>query len=152
MNVGGDTGENGRSQDFDLNLAPIIDCFTVLITFLLVSASFLAVGIFDANLAIEGPPPANTQPPAIRVDLELLAKHRIRLRVTGKSSLDKTLEPLDEDWDLKALTTEIDALVAQWPDTRSVVLNGHDDLEYRHVVRIMETVKGKLPSILLGGL
>ena len=38
------------SQDFDVNITPIIDSFTVLITFMLASASFLSVGIFDAGI------------------------------------------------------------------------------------------------------
>ena len=32
------SGSESGGQDFDLNLAPIIDCFTVLITFMLVHA------------------------------------------------------------------------------------------------------------------
>jgi biopolymer transport protein ExbD len=46
MSVGG-----GNSQDADINLAPIIDCFTVLIAFMLVSASFLSIGVLDAGIA-----------------------------------------------------------------------------------------------------
>ena len=41
-------------KDFDLNLAPIIDCMTVLITFMLASASFLSIGILDAGVAAAG--------------------------------------------------------------------------------------------------
>ena len=39
----------GGSLDFELNLAPIIDCLVVLITFMLASASFLSISIFDAR-------------------------------------------------------------------------------------------------------
>ena len=38
---------NSSGQDVDLNITPIIDCFTVLITFLLASASFLSIGFFE---------------------------------------------------------------------------------------------------------
>ena len=153
MNVG-DSGSphGGRSQDFDINLAPIIDCFTVLITFMLISASFLAIGVFDASLAVDGAPAADAKPPSIRIDLELTPKMDIQIRVTGKAKMEKTVAATGGDWDLKALAAEIGQLKAQWPDSRSVVLTAHDDVEYRHIVRIMESIKSQLPAILLGGL
>ncbi|RYZ61531.1 MAG: hypothetical protein EOP09_19835, partial [Proteobacteria bacterium] len=56
------------SLEFDLNLAPIIDCFTVLITFLLVSASFLSVSIFDAGFTpVEQM--GDTTPPPITIQV-----------------------------------------------------------------------------------
>ena len=36
-------------QDFELNITSIIDCFTVLIAFILTSASFISIGIIDAD-------------------------------------------------------------------------------------------------------
>jgi biopolymer transport protein ExbD len=36
-------GGGGNGQEVELNITPIIDCFTVLITFLLASASFLSL-------------------------------------------------------------------------------------------------------------
>ncbi len=43
---------NQNSGDFELNLASMIDCFTVLIAFLLASSSFLSIGALDvATLA-----------------------------------------------------------------------------------------------------
>jgi len=40
---------SSNSQDVDINITPIIDCFTVLITFLLASASFLSIGCFEVS-------------------------------------------------------------------------------------------------------
>ncbi len=40
-----------HEQDFELNLASIIDCFVVLIAFILVSTSFFSIGIIDAEVA-----------------------------------------------------------------------------------------------------
>ena len=154
MNVS-DGGSGGKpGQDFDLNLAPIIDCFTVLITFLLASASYLAVGILDTNLAVEGAAGAATdkKPPAIRLDIVLNPRKEISLKVTGKGKLDKTIPPEGEDWNKDALMAEIRQIQAKWPDTKSAVLSAEDDVEYSNIVKIMDTVRTKLPSILLGGL
>lgn len=154
MNVSDGSGGSGKggSQDFDLNLAPIIDCFTVLITFMLASASFLAVGILDASVASNGPPPPDAKPPALKVDVELGLQKDISLKVNGKTKLEKKLPPLNGEWNSAALVQELTALKRQWPDTRSMTLNAHDDVEYLQVIKIMEAVKPQIPVVLLGGL
>ena len=48
MMVSGSGGK--KDSDFELNLASIIDCFTVLITYLLVTASFITLGILDVTV------------------------------------------------------------------------------------------------------
>ena len=42
-------------NEVELNLTPVLDCFTVLITFLLASAGFLSIGFFEAALPGAGP-------------------------------------------------------------------------------------------------
>src|ERR1700722_16150519 len=37
--------------DFELNIASVIDCFTVLIVYLLLSASFITLGVLDVQVA-----------------------------------------------------------------------------------------------------
>ena len=44
--------KHAGETDFELNLASIIDCFTVLITYLLVSASFISLGILDVSVPV----------------------------------------------------------------------------------------------------
>src|SRR5688572_24880445 len=105
-----------NSQDFDLNLAPIIDCFTVLITFMLASASFLAIGIFDSGVAAGGAAANSATPPSIRVDVELAAKKGIVLKVEGKTKFTKNLPAKNGEWDFAALIAEIGELKRKWPD------------------------------------
>ncbi|NDF14013.1 hypothetical protein EB061_01655 [bacterium] len=45
MSAGGGGGEG----DVELNIAPIVDCFTVLIAYMLVSMSFIQLSIFEAE-------------------------------------------------------------------------------------------------------
>ena len=42
-----------KKNDIELNLAPIIDCFTVLITYLLLSASFLSLSVLDITIPLD---------------------------------------------------------------------------------------------------
>lgn len=154
MNVSdsGSSPKTGRSQDFDLNLAPIIDCFTVLITFMLASASFLAIGVLDSNVAVPGQPAPNAQPPPIQIEVELRPQREILVRVTGKEKLEKRIPGRGEEWNTTELVTQIDALRKRWTDVQSLVLSASDDIEYLHIVRLMEVLKAHVPSILLGGM
>ena len=51
--------------DFELNLAPIIDCFTVLITFLLAGSAWISVGFLEAGIAASGADVQTTEPPTV---------------------------------------------------------------------------------------
>jgi len=53
-------------NEVELNLTPVLDCFTVLITFLLASAGFLSIGFFEAALPGAGST-ANTPVTELRV-------------------------------------------------------------------------------------
>ena len=150
MQVGSEGG--GQSQDFDLNLAPIIDCFTVLITFMLASASFLAVGIFDSGPAADAAASNDQKPASIRVDAELTPKKDIVLRVEGRAKFTKSLAAKDGDWNFPALVAEVSELRKNWPDTKGMILNADNEVQYGEVVRAMEALKTHIPAVLLRGL
>ncbi len=149
----------GQNQDFDINLAPIIDCFTVLITFLLASASFLAIGIFDSSVAVPGAT-NKTQAVSVRVDVELGSQFEIAFKLSGAppakgkekdGNYVKKLPALNGKWNTVLLLEEIEKVQKAWPNTGSMVLSAGDDIEYVHIVKVMETMRTKVPNILLGG-
>lgn len=149
----GDGRRGGGGQDFDINLAPIIDCFTVLITFMLVSASFLSIGIMDAGVAAPSSAPANPneKPPALLVQIDLRPSQEIELKVTGKMSRTAKIKSVSGKPDYPTLTRELAGLKAKFPDTESLVLTAQDDVEYKSVVEAMESIRKTVPSVLLGG-
>lgn len=137
---------SGGGQDFDLNLAPIIDCFTVLITFLLVSASFLSVGLLDAGVAAAGAQQAsNATPPPVNIAIELKAGGSLVIEVTGKASHKTTVK------ELGALSKELAALKAKWPAVTAATISADNAVEYKEVVKTMETTRKHLPAVMLGG-
>jgi biopolymer transport protein ExbD len=143
---------NVSDQDCELNLAPIIDCFTVLITFMLVSASFLAVGIFETTVRTEGLASANAKPPAVTLEVELTDQNTFHLKITGKEHLDKTIPAENNDWNLAALKVEVEKVKKKWPDTTSLVLSANNDVQYLQIIRTMEALKQTpIPAVLLGG-
>ncbi len=156
MSSGGDGGgrRGGGGQEFDLNLAPIIDCFTVLITFMLVSASFLSIGILDAGVAApssSAPANPNDKPPALLVQVNLDQNQAMELKVSGKLTRSLKLGSVEGKPDYGTLNRELASLKTKYPDTETLVLTAHDDVEYRSVVEAMEKIRKTVPGVLLGG-
>lgn len=163
MSAGISSGPGHRgaaTQDFELNLASIIDCFTVLIAFMLVTASFLSIGILDAGVAASAPATGQTtEPPPIQISLELNRDHSITIKTTGKESRTHTLAApklasaaaSPAGWDYDALTASLADLHKRWPTVGAVTLQAENFIEYRDVVKTMEITKRTLPVVLLGG-
>lgn len=132
------------SLEFDLNLAPIIDCFTVLITFMLASASFLSIAIFDAGF-ITSESVGDTNPPPITVELHIKNIKSYEVIVKGKrNSTDKVDSPAGAG-------QAIMDIKSQFPMLDSVTITAEDSVTYEAVVKTMEKLRPIMPSLVLGG-
>lgn len=134
----------GGSLDFDLNLAPIIDCFTVLITFMLASASFLSISIFDAGFTsseVQGDP----TPPPITVTMHL--KKDGSLQVITKGQLESTNTFQNPEETAEALRQ----LREKYPGVESMTITADAEVEYEPIVKAMEKTRKYMPGMVLGG-
>ena len=76
---------SSSGQEVELNITPIIDCFTVLITFLLASASFLSIGFFE--VVTPGPSvSAETVEPDVEVILRVNSNQMVQMKIKGKKN------------------------------------------------------------------
>jgi biopolymer transport protein ExbD len=132
------------SIDFDLNLAPIIDVFTVLITFLLASASFLSVSLFDAGFT-QVEQVGDVNPPPITISLTIKGAEAFDLEVKGKTNLKESFR------DLASVTEQLQSLQGKYPKVESLTLSASDDVPYESVVQAMEKIRAVMPGIILGG-
>ena len=140
-------------QDFELNIASIIDCFTVLITYLLVSASFITIGVLDVNVAPSSPSvtlPSEASKAPLTIFVNLRATKGIQLRVDGASEPLIAFPPKDGDWDFTSLSDQILGLKQKYPELASATLNAADDIEYREVVKAVETIRKNVPAVTMG--
>ncbi len=149
------TGGSANSQDFELNLASIIDCFTVLITFMLASASFLSIGVLDAGVAAAGTSSTSATPPPIQINVELSQNQDITLKVSGKTQRNSKFSVLSADNvqkpDLDGLAKALGELKAQYPDVGAITLTAESSVEYERVIRAMDSMRKTMPIVLLGG-
>jgi biopolymer transport protein ExbD len=154
MSAGGGGGEG----DVELNLAPIVDCFTVLIAYLLVSMSFISLSIFDAGLTASGPPPEAEVQPAVPPDVplnfsvELSATNRLEMKLTGgKQNINQVidLEAVKNEVDLDGMKNKIGELLTSFPDLKEANISADPTVRYKSIVKIIEAVKTKLPKVFL---
>jgi biopolymer transport protein ExbD len=143
----------GDSQDFELNLASIIDCFTVLIAFMLASASFLSIGILDAGVAAAGAQQANPsdKPPSVNIAVEIAPAGKITVKLTGKATTTTPIEAKDGKANYEELNRSLASTKQSWPDVAAVTLNADNTVEYRDVVKTMEAIRKTIPVVVLGG-
>ena len=154
MSAGVETGSGGRgkqSQDFELNIASIIDSLTVLIAFMLVSASFLSIGILDAGVAAAGSVATNAAPPSINVTVELGQDQKITIKTSGKLNESRAIAGASGQYDLGELTARLGSLKSKWTDLTAVTLTSDESIEYKDVVKVMEALRKSVPVVLLGG-
>ena len=140
-----------HSQDFELNLAPIIDCFTVLITFMLISASFLAVGILDAGAGVVSQPVQGETPPPIAVEVQLQPGNKISIKLSGKSTQNYEIPARNGSWDFEKVQAQLSDIKSKWPTTDSIMLSAMDEIEYQNIILAMENIRKIIPGIALGG-
>ncbi len=143
-------GDN--DQDFELNIASIIDCFTVLIAFMLASASFLSIGILDAGIAAAGASASNEPtPPTVQVAIELKKDLKVEINLSGKVTQKYTIAPKDSNYDLEGVTRQLASVKGQYAEVKGAVLSAENKVKYSEVIRAMETTKKTLPAVMLGG-
>lgn len=147
----GGSKPGGQAQDFELNLASIIDCFTVLITFLLASSAFLSIGILDAGVAAGSPAQETTTPPPIQISVELQDDSALEIKVSGKIDRKIKLAKKGTEADYEGLSQELSQLKSQFSGVDALTLSATDNVEYSNVILAMDKIRKTIPVVLLGG-
>jgi len=145
------TGGKHKSQDFELNITSIIDTFTVLITFMLASASFLSIGIFDAGISAGGDAPTATKPPEVNVEISLGQDRAFTVKLTGKVTSSTRVPSKAGALDLDGLASQLAGVKARFSDVQAATLLAENTVPYKEVIRAMESTRKTLPYVLLGG-
>ncbi len=143
-----------HEQDFELNITSIIDCFVVLIAFILVSTSFFSIGIIDAEVAGSSEAAAASEDKNLIV-IELKADHSMVVKSgpNGSTSfrIAATRDEAGAAWNYVRLTSSLQSLKDKAPDLRSAILVADNSVSYRDVMASMEVAKGTVPHVNLGG-
>jgi biopolymer transport protein ExbD len=126
----------------ELNLVPMIDIFTVLVTFLLMTAVFSRITILELEL----PSSASTTVATPQFRLEVIVRQE-GFELTNGTSLIATIPKVDGAYDLKKLGELVLALKRDYPDADDASVLLQPEIEYDHLIQVMDVVRStELPA------
>lgn len=126
------------SRTEELNLVPMIDIFTVLVTFLLMTAVFYRTVILELNLPVAA---AADSPPPTDLQLEILVR-KGQLQVGDRNGGVLTALPNGPGgYDLEALSDYLQRVKQQVPDKTDATILLEPDIPYDTLVQVMDTVR-----------
>jgi biopolymer transport protein TolR len=149
------TGGRGRDPNVELNLVPVIDLMSVLITFLLISAVWTQVSMIQLGASFASPrdpEQVDIKPPPIE-DLVLKLEIRANGYVLFVGKEVRTLPMIDGAYDTEALIADLSKVKQMYPDKPGVKMAISDEIMYEHVVAAMDVglKVGFSPELLIGG-
>jgi biopolymer transport protein ExbD len=137
-----------ENLDTELNIVPIIDCFVMLICFLLFTAAFTQLVFLEAKLT------SNTAVAAEKSRAELdqfrlvitLEDNQFRLATSGSAApkYSSAIPNLNNDYDFKGLQRELVKLKTQFPDRFSADIEfktKQRQIDYERVVKTIDAVR-----------
>src|SRR5258706_1738891 len=120
----------------ELMLVPMIDIFTVLVTFLLMTAVFSRITIVELQL----PSAQSTAAAAPRFRLEVIVRDQ-GLELTNRSSLIATIPKVNGAYDLKSLSDLAVALKRDYPDADAASVLMEPTIAYDHLIQVMDAIR-----------
>lgn len=136
--------------DFELNIVPIIDCFVILITFMLAAGVYVSIGILEVGVSEKDGIPVAQEKPALEIKVEIKQNNTLALTISGKAKQSLSISPKNKKWDFQKLGVELSQVKSKWSDIGTVTLYSHWEVPYQNVIEGMETIKRTHPEVLLG--
>lgn len=150
-----ESGGKGRNTNTELNLVPVIDLMSVLITFLLISAVWTQVSMIKLGASFASPRDPEqkeiTPPPLEDVVLKLQIRNTGYVLYVGKDV--RPIPMAKGAYDNEALEADLKKIKQLYPDKGGVKLEISDEILYEVVVGAMDTGlrAGFAPELLTGG-
>ena len=132
--------ERRNRKPSELLLVPMIDIFTVLVTFLLMTAVFSRTVILELKLPTQS---AQFVPPPPGLKLEVLLRQDL-VQVADSNSGPLASFPRsnrDAPYDLQGLGEYLQQVKARYPDMTDATLLLEPDIPYDALVQVMDTIR-----------
>lgn len=127
-----------RGRGEEMNLVPMIDIFTVLVTFLLMTAVFYRTVVLELNLPLaqnDSPPP----PPTLQLEIVV---RKAKLEVADRGSGLLTEFPNGAaGYELTKLADFLKRVKDKYPDKIDATILLEPDIAYDTMVQVMDTVR-----------
>lgn len=120
-----------------LNLTPMMDVFTVLVVFLLITAVFTSITIMDLSVPTSAGGSAASNP---NFAIEVIVR-KSGLEIANGRSVEAAIPKIDDKYDLKKLSEMLIRLKAQYPEKEDATVLMEPKVEYDNLIQVMDTVR-----------
>jgi len=120
----------------ELLLVPLIDIFTVLVTFLLMTAVFSRITIVELDL----PSSASAGVPEPTFRLEVIVREE-GFELTNGSALIAAIPKANGEYDLKTLAELALSLKRDYPDAEDASVLLEPRIAYDHLIQVMDAIR-----------
>ncbi|HXE95972.1 MAG TPA: biopolymer transporter ExbD [Dongiaceae bacterium] len=121
-----------------LNLTPMMDVFTVLVVFLLITAVFTSITIMDLSVPTSAGGPAASRP---NFAIEVIVR-RSGLEIANGKAVEAAIPKINDAYDLKKLSEILLRLKARYPEKEDATVLMEPKVEYDHLIQVMDTIRG----------
>jgi len=133
------------SETPELNVMPFIDIFSMLNTFLLVSASFIGLGILEVQIPFfSNSPEVKDEEPSRSMSIKVEIEPEVIFLKTSWSEapINSTTEKYTLDPEgIEKLHQELIKLRTNVPKTDKVTLFSDDDVKYDEMILVLDAIK-----------
>jgi biopolymer transport protein ExbD len=127
-----------KRKPAELLLVPMIDIFTVLVTFLLMTAVFSRTVVLQLNLPAQQ---AEFKEPPPGLQLEVLVRKNLIQVADRNSGPLATMPNTPQGYDYETLTTYLKRVKAKFPDKTDATVLLESDIPYDTLVQVMDHVR-----------
>jgi len=120
-----------------LNLTPMMDVFTVLVVFLLITAVFTSITIMDLSVPTSAGGSAASKP---NFAIEVIVR-KAGLEIANGATVEAAIPKKDDKYDLKKLSEMLLRLKAQYPEKEDATVLMEPKVEYDHLIQVMDAVR-----------
>lgn len=138
-----------EEQDFELNIASIIDCFTVVITYLLVSASFISLGVLDTSSADGSVSIEQVKKETLELTIHMSVDRQLILNTSGTQKSHIAIPALNGSWDFTTMNNYLQDYKNKF-NLQAANLSAANAVEYKDVVRGLERIREQIANVYLG--
>ncbi len=134
--------KNGRSPNLEINLIPIIDLMSVLITFLLITAVWSQVSMIQLGSSLYSKKTDNVDPkpppPLADIPLRVDVKEFGFRVVIGSETF--RIDKSGSEWNYVALTERLKSIKEKYPTKTDAVITVDEVLPYENLIVGMDTM------------
>ncbi len=120
-----------------LNLTPMMDVFTVLVVFLLITAVFTSITVMELSV----PTSAGGSASNPNFTIEVIVR-KAGLEISNGASVEAAIPKIDDKYDLKKLSEMLLRLKAQYPEKEDATVLMEPKVEYDYLIQVMDAVRG----------